>query len=222
MPFQVTVEGDYHASSNVPGKGNVIKKYKIVAVIPTMYKALSTIKNKVLSAAISKQHPDYVMYRTYHVTKIHPTDAKSKKYMSKMEIKYMDREALLEFITEHNLPVEEHLYPSLFKLREAVQAAKEDPEKYIEKLELNRESLEMDLTIASLNPELYEETSEHDLSAEDIINNKPKIPKTSRPKRNLSDEAINKKAEDRVAGLRHDMIKSDEHRQTADEEIEDL
>lgn len=213
--FRVKVVGEYHARSAHDGKDRIVKKYEFEANIPSLTCALNTVKNKLLTPVLSKMHEDYVAYRTYHITEITPLDEKSKLQMNKVEVQYMSRQSLVDYITEHALPVDSRLYPDLFNLRVAVQDAKTDPDTYKKKLELRRADLEMDLEIDKLNPGLNEQP---ETPVNTSINNTP----PPVVKKNLSPEALEKKAVDRVDGLREDMIKTGEHGNTPDDEALDV
>ena len=218
--FKVKVVGEYYARSVAVSKEKVIKNYEFEAIIPSLQSALSTVKNKLLTPMLSKLHEDYIMYRTYHITEIIPLDEKSKQQMKKVEIAYMDRESLVEYIRENNLPVDSRLYPDLFKLRIAVQDAKIDPDAYLKKLALRKDDLELDLTISELNPGLHEKKEEApSVSMANKTTKEAILPETPQPvKRDLSPSSLEKKTNERVAGLRKDMIDTGEHGEAPEQE----
>jgi hypothetical protein len=218
--FRVKVVGTYYARSQNIGKEKIVKDYEFEAVIPSMVCALNTVKNKLLVPVLKKMHKDFIMYQTYHIVEFHPLNEKAKAQMKKIEIQYMDRKTLVEFITENALPVESRLYPDLFKLRIAVQDAKTDPDNYLKKLDLRREDLEMDLELSNLNPGLHD--SAETPASVSVANDSAK---ESAPKKDLSASGLEKKATDRVEGLNRDMMRMGEHGpmdQTLQEELDDI
>jgi len=173
--FRVKVVGTYIARSGVMEKEKVKKSYEIEGNIPTTYAALSIVKNKLLSPALAKKYPDYVAFLTYHITEIVPLDEQSRKRMKTDEVSFMDRKSLLDYIrdnglasrteydqktkTDIRLGVIPEYYPNLFRLREAVQFAKDDPYGYAKHFSLKEADLKMDLEMAACNPGLFQDDS---------------------------------------------------------------
>lgn len=210
--YRVKVVGTYFARSPVMHEKNVVKNYEFEANIPTLTAALSIVKNKLLNPMLSKKYPDFVAYKSYHIINITPLDEKSRLQMKKVEVQYMDRPTLIDYIDEHALPVESKLYPDLFDLRVAVQEAKDDPDGYLKKLDYRRADLEMNLEISDLNPGLHEESQRE--SSVSIANRSTKEVspgKAAKPKKKLDKSTLEKQTTERVGGLRHDMIKEGEH-----------
>lgn len=229
MAFKVKVVGQYYARPASGGKEKILRNYEFEANIPTLTAALSTVKNKLLDPFLSKKYPDYEGYRTYHITQITPLDEKSRQEMNRVEPMYMDRQSLVNYIVEHNLPVDSRLYPDLFKLRVAVQDAKTDVKSYLKKLERRRADLEMDLQIAKLNPAMQNqpETPPSVSIANQSKQETAVAAGTETPKKkDLSPRSLAKQTDQRVDGLRHDMIKSGEHGESTPEtpgsELDDI
>ena len=155
--FRVKVTGEYVARSGVMDKEKIKKSYEIEGNIPSTYAALSVVKNKLLVPALTKKYPDFVTFLTYHIVEIIPLDAASIKEMKNQEVSFMDRETLLTFIRDNNIKVQDEFYPDLFRLREAVQFAKEDPEGYAKHFKFREADLKMDLEMARCNPDLFQE-----------------------------------------------------------------
>jgi len=199
--FKVTVQGLYIARSGVMDKERIVKDYELEANIPTMKCALSIVKNKILDPILKVKYKDYVSYYTYHITQYVPLDEESAKEVAKVEITYMNREALLAYITEHALPVEAHLYPDLFKLREAVQFAKNDTKGYLKKLELRRPDLEMDQEIARLNPTVFSESQQNPTTVGISV---------GATKKDTSEKKIDKQAQQRTDSVEKEMFKTGE------------
>lgn len=226
--FTVTVVGEYIARSGVLGNEKVARPYEIEGNIPTLHAALSIVKNKLLDPLLSKKYSDYVTYRTYHITKISPIDPNDASLLADIPVSYMDRESLIQFCKKNNLPVETHLYPDLFKLREAVEFAYTDPKGYVKKLELRRNDLEMDREVAALNPEVYEMEHKPESIGSIAVANAPRSghsdnsgnPGTSnefsgfstehKPKKKINNELIEKQSEERINNLQRDMEKDGE------------
>lgn len=220
--FRVKVVGTYIAQSGVMGKEKIVKNYEFDANIPSMRMALSTVKNKLLEPVLSKKYPDYVSYRTYHIIKIIPLDEKSREQLKKIEIQYMTRDMLLDYISENQLPVDANLYPDLLALRVAVQDAKNDPKAYLKKLDRIRPDLEMDLQVAKLNPGIFDEKEQPASVSVANSASRPAPHVTAPAKKDTSKEAIEKQTENRVEGLRQDMIESGEHGPTEEEILDDI
>lgn len=205
--YEVVVRGEYVARSGVMGKERVIKEYEITCIVPNLEKPLSVIKNKILGKKLKAMYPGYVLFRTHHIMMITPLSEEDKFNSDLENIRYMSRESLLRFTKRNALGVPTNLYPDLFKLREAVQFASNDPEGYEKHLDIHREDLELDREVASLNPDLQEkETNEAPL--EEVL--VPKAPKRVRKKKNISKGQIAKQTEERIGGLGADMKKEGE------------
>lgn len=205
--FEVSVTGEYVAKSGVMGKERVLKNYKIKCVVPSTDKVLSVIKNKILGPKLKKEYDDYILFRTYHILEIKPLSDEDRFSADLSNIRYMDRPSLVEVNRRDALRVPVELYPSLFKLREAVLFAANDPKGYAKHLDIHREDLEMDVEVAKLNPDLQEENSE---TFEATTEKTPKTKVEPRTKKNLSAEHIEKQATDRVESLGKEMIRDGE------------
>jgi hypothetical protein len=200
--FKVKVQGEYVARSGNSSKEKIKKRYEIEGKIPTINAALSVVKNKLLGPALAKKYPDYVIFLTYHIVEITPLDASAEQQMTKAEVSFMDRPTLIRYIKENALPVDAAYYPDLFKLREAVQYAKDDAEGYVKHFNAHKEDLAMDIAVQQANPDLFDEAP----STKDFVASvsNAKKPKASSP----SDLKI--KTEDRIAGLKHEQMRDGE------------
>ncbi len=208
--FEVELTGEYVARSGVMGKERVLKNYRIKCVVPSTDKVLSVIKNKILGPKLKKEYDDYVLFRTYHILSIKPLSEEDKFSADLSNIRYMDRENLVRLVQKNALGVPVDLYPSLFKLREAVQFASTDPKGYQKHLDIHRADLEMDVEVAKLNPELQKDDSETYQTPEGSQPSQPQKPAEPREKKNLSQSHIEKQTEDRVSGFEGDMKKDGE------------
>ena len=223
--FRVKVVGTYVARSGVMEKEKVKKNYEIEGNIPTTVAALSIVKNKLLGPALAAKYPDYVAFLTHYITEIIPLDEETKAELDKAEISFMNREALLKFIIANNVgactieaasekeqdqtfpQMNPMYYPDLFKLREAVQFAKEDPKGFNKHFAIHEPDLRLDLEMAKCNPELFNQNeSDEPLIAGVALKTKTKAQtaKVSSP------DVLAQKTEDRVGGLAAEMTKTGE------------
>lgn len=202
--FKVKVVGTYIARSGVMDKEKIKKDYQVEGNIPRLEAALSVVKNKLLGPALAKKYPDYVTFLTYHIVEILPVDEESRQEMGKNQVMFMDRPALFNFIKENGLKVDTRYYPDLFKLREAVQFAHEDPKGYARHFEIHEPELRLDIEMAQCNPGLYPNTETAQLIGSVAL--KPPAP-TKKAKSALAHEA---EQESRLAGLKGDMKRSGE------------
>jgi hypothetical protein len=201
--YKVKVTGLFIARSPNSEREKVKKNYEIEGVIPTLVAALSVVKNKLLSPALTKKYPDYITYLTYHIISITPLTPEAEQKMSAAEIQFMDRPTLVKYIKDHALPVLEKYYPDMLKLREAVQHAKEDPTGYEKSFAFKKEDLALDLAMAAANPDLF---------SSDQIPTEPITPTAQEtPKAKASSQAtLRRKTEDRVKGLAADQKRDGE------------
>lgn len=219
--FLVKVVGTYVARSSIMEKEKVKKNYEVEGNIPSINAALSVVKNKLLGPALTKKYPDYITFLTYHIIEITPLDDKARDQMNKAEIHFMDRPTLLRYIKDNNtgacvletrdacgavvdekdMPqVNPTYYPSLFKLREAVQYAKDDPKGYQRHFQIHEPDLRLDLEMAKCNPDLFK--AEEGFVAS--VSLTPATPKAKAP-------ALHTKATgDRLAGLAADQVRDGE------------
>lgn len=203
--FQVKVVGQYIARSGVMEKEKIKKNYEIKGNIPTLTGALSIVKNKLLNPALTAAYPDYITFLTYHIVEIMPLTPEAQSQMSKAEINFMDRKSLVAFIKEHALPVQPDYYPELFKLREAVQYAKEDPKGYEAHFALREPDLRLDLEMAAANPHLFNQ-GEKFIGSVSV----PSKPTTIAPEKASKAPQLARKTEDRLKGLKADQVRDGE------------
>lgn len=200
--FQVKVVGQYIARSGVMEKEKIKKNYEILGFIPTLTGALSIVKNKLLNPALQAKYDDYITFLTYHIVEIVPQTPEAKTQMAKAEINFMDRPSLLAFIKDHALPVKADYYPELFKLREAVQYAKEDPTGYEAHFALREPDLRLDLEMAVCNPQLFNQEEKFVGSVA-----LPPASPTATPVKASRAPALARKTEERLKGLKAEQIR---------------
>lgn len=201
--YKVKVQGTYIARSPLSDKERIIRSYEVDGVIPTAVAALSIVKNKLLGPALSKKYTDYITFRTYNIIELTPMDEKSKAELAKIEIAYMDRPTLLKLIKDEALVVKPEYYPDLFKLREAVKFAKEDPVGYEKHFALHEQELRLDIEMARLNPTLFANVGD----APDVIG---KADFANKKAKASSADDLDIKTENRLTGLKSDLIRDGE------------
>jgi len=205
--FKVKVVGQYIARSGVMEKEKIKKNYEIEGNIPTLTAALSIVKNKLLNPALQAAYPDYITFLTHHIVEITPLTEEAKKQMTKAEVNFMNRESLVAYIKEHALPVQPDYYPELFKLREAVTYAKEDPKGYQAQFALREPDLRLDLEMAACNPHLFNKNGENFVGSISV----PKAStSTVSPVKASKAPQLAKKTKDRLNGLRADQVRDNE------------
>lgn len=145
--FTVNMEGTYYASTP---HGKVSKPYTITVRLPgeCMDRAMSVIKNKLLTPLLSKKYEDYSGYRTYSIVDI---SAPKGVELKTNNIRLMKRTQLKSYIDSRDLNVDDTLYPKMQDLREAIMMAEEDPKRYATHEAALRESAELDNMLGDLN-----------------------------------------------------------------------
>lgn len=204
--FRVKVVGTYIARSGIMDKEKIKKNYEIEGNLPdsAIEAPLSAVKNKLLAPALAAKYADYVTFLTYHIVELTPLDEKAKEVMGRDQISYMDRPSLLATIKELNLPVKAEYYPNLFKLREAVATAKEDPAGYKKFFDIHEPDLRLDLEMAKCNPELFNSVEPGFVASVSLPETGPARPKAAKAEQHV------KHTDDRVAGLAADMHRDGE------------
>jgi len=187
-------------------KEKIKKNYEIEGNLPVsaIDAPLSAVKNKLLAPALAAKYADYVTFLTYHIVELTPLDERAEDAMGKDQVSYMDRPALLALIKELNLPVKPKYYPNLFKLREAVATAKEDPKGYKKFFDIHEPDLRLDLEMAKCNPELFNSVEPGFVASVSLPDAGAVRPKAAKPDVHV------KRSEDRVKGLAADMQRDGE------------
>ena len=224
--FRVKVTGEYIARSPVSEKEKIKKTYEIEGNIPTVYAALSVVKNKLLVPALTRKYPDYVSYLTHHIVEMVPLDEKSVAEMGRAEISFMNREQLIRYVKDNAIGacrievskgefrdfpnLDARYYPDLFKLREAVKLAKEDPVGYQKQFILRQPDLLLDLEMAECNPELFPEQETPQSAGLRATVSLPDRADLSDSSKASSVPALAKKTGDRLKGLQADQVRDGE------------
>ena len=75
----------------------------------------------------------------------------------------MNRQTVVSYIQENELPVKAHIYPMLMELRQAVQMAEADPDNFIKVQEQTEKDFKLTSQLRELNPDLYALPEEDDM-----------------------------------------------------------
>jgi hypothetical protein len=149
--FKVTVEGMYFVSVG-EGKGKGVRQYSFDINLPSMDCALSIIKNKILDVVLAKKYPDYVSYRTHNIVNVVPFGNVPN---ARLNIWQMNRPTVESYVFENSLPVKLELYPTLMDLRNAVDMAERDPDRFARVQKQTEEDFKLTNALRELNPEMY-------------------------------------------------------------------
>lgn len=171
--YELTIEGQYYITLG-DNKGAGLKRYKFKIKLPTMDCALSIIKGKILDVVLPKLYPNYTTYRTHNITNVLPF---GNAVEARLNIWQMNRQTVESFIQENELPVITKLYPELMKLREAVEMAQADPDRFARVQKETEKDYKLTTALRELNPELYQ------LPEEDAMGQE--TPKTENPVEDL-------------------------------------
>jgi len=146
--YAVTVEGLFStASADTPGR-KVKKPYTLVVNLPSMDRALSVIKNKLLDKMLTLKYPGYVTYLTHTIVDVKPLSANEPPSDN---VAYMTEKQLINHIKSHKVPVDPANYegdvknlraavvdfilnPREFKIREERRVASVKEDKALEEL----------------------------------------------------------------------------------------
>lgn len=101
--YCVTVEGNYSAPSvDTPGR-KVKRPYSIDVNLPSLERALSIIKNKMLDKMLKMKYPDYVTYLTHEIVNVRPLTADTPESNN---VAYMSAAGLLNFVATRAIPLD--------------------------------------------------------------------------------------------------------------------
>ena len=149
--YKVTVEGQYRAIGSDGKKG--IKPYKFEVVLPVLDRALSIVKHKVLPKLLRMQDQTFTRYRTIYITNVETPDGMSIP-LEKKFIRLMNRQQLTAFIESNGLPINVDSYGTLDEIRQAIQDAMDNPDRYAQKAILKKADTDLDKQLVALNPAL--------------------------------------------------------------------
>lgn len=153
--YEVTVEGKYY--SNEAGR-KAEKPYKVTVKMDEQAKHrgfLSVARNEILPRLLAKKYPDYKRFRTHTVTEVKNI---TKGGTAVNELNFMNRNQIVAFITQRQLPIEYDLYPQIEDLRQALRNYRDNRDMFLkmqDKRKMYRtDELTMKRAIDELNPEL--------------------------------------------------------------------
>lgn len=150
--YKVVVQGDYYASA--PGHGKMIKRYKIEVMLPSMDRALSVIKNKVLQPLLKNKISDYLSFRTYEIVSYEPVGGAESP--SNIPVHVMNRPELVKYIKDEGLPVKAVDFIEVQDLRDAILYAVQDPVGYEKKFTEKKADAAENKALKDLNPGITE------------------------------------------------------------------
>lgn len=149
--YAVIVRGEYYAAHpDFQGK-NLAKPYEIEVNLPSLDKAMSVIKNKLLAPMLKKKFSDYVRYRTYKVADVRPL---SPSMPPAKNLKFAAREALVEYATENRVPIDTNDYPDTEILREALVDFALNPKGFVEREKQRQADRKETAELAAMNPDI--------------------------------------------------------------------
>ncbi|MDP7429980.1 MAG: hypothetical protein QGG97_00360 [Flavobacteriales bacterium] len=150
--YKITVVGQYYVHAGERRK--TLKSYRFAIKLPSMDCALSVIKNKILDTVLPKLYSDYAGYRTHDIVDV---EAFGDIAPAKAELWQMNRATIISYIQENELPVLEEIYETLMELRQAVEMAEADPDRFKRVQEEKEKDFKLLGELRSLNPELFPE-----------------------------------------------------------------
>ncbi len=153
--YLVKVRGDYFAAA--AGNRKIIARYELEVKLPTMDRALSIIKNKLLDPLLKRKYPDYINYRTHEMVSFKALgSAGDPKHLP---LHLQGREQLIEHIEKKKLAIDPIIYPELTGLRKAIALCETDPKKYVQVAKADKSEFLENKALADLNPALKEKGS---------------------------------------------------------------
>jgi hypothetical protein len=147
--YEVVVEGEYF--SKIPGELSAKDKkpYRITVNLPSLDKALASLKKVLLPRLLPKLHPDYTGVRTINIVSARPLTPETP---AAMHLQFMPKEALEKYIAEQRVPVVAKDYSDVTHLREAVIDYVLNP-KGFEEREIRRQKVRAEeAELLKLNP----------------------------------------------------------------------
>lgn len=152
MAYEVTVRGDYFATSPNGDKKKVIKKYEVSCKLPEMEAALSVIVNNLLTPLLQAKYEDFVSYRTHEIAEVKDLDTGRPAPAGRKNIDIMTKKQLVDYISNNNLSVEPECYKTLTDIRQAIRQAEENPVKFQERQKDKLEDIKVKRLLGDLNP----------------------------------------------------------------------
>lgn len=149
--YKVTVTGEYIGRGSDSPNQKVKKNYTITANLPSLDRALSVLKGKVLDRAISKKHEDFIRVRTYKIVEAIPLSPATPESLN---LQFMTREKLEAHVASHQLPIVVAEYSDTVTLRDAVVDCTLNPNGFKKREALKQADREEQAQIDALNPDI--------------------------------------------------------------------
>jgi hypothetical protein len=155
--YEVNVQGTYYTATDAAA-GNIIKDFTVKVNMPAAMLdcAMSHLRNTLLGPAITAKDPGYKRFRTFEISHITNLDDPTEPITNPL---FMSRAELLKFIDAKELDVEEHLFPTVEELRQAVVECRKDPESFAINQKHIKDNREEDIlartALAQANPSLF-------------------------------------------------------------------
>lgn len=154
--YAVRVKGTYTVRAP-EGKGKVQRLYDLTFNMPylihprTGASALGMIVGKLLNPKLKKTDPNAIHYRTHEVVGAKPLTANTPAVN---HLQFMDRERILRYIVDNNVPVVAAAYPEITDLRDVVIEHKLNPEGFEAREKKRMESRADAAELLEMNPDI--------------------------------------------------------------------
>lgn len=151
--YTVTVQGEYFASSPEFPNKKVSRNYSVKLNLPSLDRALSIIKNKMLGPKLQSIYKDYISFRTHEIVEARPLSPETPESTN---LAYMSREKLLQYVKENNVPVDvaDEVYTDVVLLRSAVVDYVLNPKGFEEREARRIVDHKETLELRKMNPEV--------------------------------------------------------------------
>ncbi len=153
--YAVRVKGTYTIRAP-EGKGKVQRNYDLVFNMPylihprTGASALGMIVGKLLNPKLKKVDANAIHYRTHEVVGATPLNGAP----AVNHLQFMDRERILRYIADNNVPVVPSAYPEITELRDVVIEHKLNPEGFEAREAKRMESRADAAELLEMNPDI--------------------------------------------------------------------
>lgn len=149
--YRVSIRGEYYAISKEHNGKKIKKPYEVAVNVASLHAALSTIKSKLLDAAVKRKHVDFAGVRTHHIVEAVPLSAETPESTN---LQFMSREKLEAHVKDHRVPINPVEYPDTMVLRSAIVDYTLNPKGFEAREVLRQKDRQETAELAALNPEL--------------------------------------------------------------------
>jgi len=153
--FEVTIEGQYYTADK---QNKSIKDYKVVVLMDEQAKQhgfLGVARGHILPRALKQQYPDYKRFRTHTITHVKNISNPNKPIR---DLSLMNRDQIISYIKQKQLPIKFNLYPEVADLRQAIRDLHDGKEMFVKQQKKREEKhgplLAMRNALDELNPTL--------------------------------------------------------------------